>query len=278
MSSWIGTLQKSGFSIDEVGFLNLDKSVYKNWEIVGEGTYGIVLRAGDKILKIQKDIKSNNKFNKNRVVEFLREIRMQKMVYECTKGRHSLTPKIFAYGKNWVLMKNVPGKSIWDWYTSDRKGVFQKAMRAYIKALQKIHQKCGIGHFDAHGDNAMYDDKTKTIKIIDWGFAAPVSQNNLTKEGLLKRYKEVLANRLGMGWERRDVNWVTKMKRNPLGQYAIEVIPYNARFKGLKPRDNVVDFMRVILNNSNNFPAPAPMTRQEFLRSLFTPKYNNVNK
>ena len=280
MSTWLKRLQNSGFSIDEIGFLNLDKSV-NNWEIVGEGTYGIVLGSGDKILKIQKDIKSNNKFNKTRVVEFLREVRMQKMVYECTKGRASLTPKIFAYGKNWVLMKNVPGKSIWDWYTSNRKGVFQKAMRAYIKALQKIHQKCGIGHFDAHGDNAMYDDKTKTIKIIDWGFAAPVSQNNLTKEGLLKRYKEVLANRLGMGWERRDVNWVTKMKRNPLGQYAIEVIPYNARFKGLKPRDNVVDFMRVILNNSNNFPAPAPMTREQFMKSLFTPtptpKYNSAS-
>jgi serine/threonine protein kinase len=278
MSTWLKRLQNSGFSIDEIGFLNLDKSV-NNWEIVGEGTYGIVLRAGDKILKVQKDIKSNNKFNKNQVVQFLREVRMQKMVYECTKGRASLTPKIFAYGKNWVLMKNVPGKSIWDWYTSNRKGVFQKAMRAYIKALQKIHQKCGIGHFDAHGDNAMYDDKTKTIKIIDWGFAAPVSQNNLTKEGLLKRYKEVLANRLGMGWERRDVNWVTKMKRNPLGQYAIEVIPYNARFKGLKPRDNVVDFMRVILNNSNNFPAPAPMTREQFMKSLFTPpNYNSASR
>jgi serine/threonine protein kinase len=278
MSSWIGTLQKFGFSIDEIGFLNLDKSVNKNWKIVGEGTYGIVLRAGDKILKIQKDIKSNNKFNKTRVVEFLREVRMQQMVYNCTKGRHSLTPKIFAYGKNWVLMKNVSGKSIWDWYTSNRKGVFQKAMRAYIKALKKIHQKCGIGHFDAHGDNAMYDDKTKTIKIIDWGFASPVSQNNLTKEGLLKRYKEVLTNRLGMGWERRDVNWVTKMKGNPLGQYAIEVVPYNARFKGLKPKENIVDFMQMILNNSNNFPIPPPMTRQEFLRSLFTPKYNSTNK
>ena len=281
MSSWVKRLQNSGFSIDEIGFLNLDKSVNENWEIVGEGTYGIVLGSGDKILKIQKDIKSNNKFNKTRVVEFLREVRMQKMVYECTKGRASLTPKIFAYGKNWVLMKNVPGKSIWDWYTSNRKGVFQKAMRAYIKALQKIHQKCGIGHFDAHGDNAMYDDKTKTIKIIDWGFAAPVSQNNLTKEGLLKRYKEVLANRLGMGWERRDVNWVTKMKRNPLGQYAIEIIPYNARFKNLKPRNNIVDFMSLLLSNSNNFPTPAPMTRQEFMKSLFTPtptpKYNSAS-
>jgi serine/threonine protein kinase len=204
---------------------------------------------------------------------------MQKMVYECTKGRHSLTPKIFAYGKNWVLMKNVPGKSIWDWYTSNRKGVFQKAMRAYIKALKKIHRKCGIGHFDAHGDNAMYDDKTDTIKIIDWGFAAPVGQSNLTKEGLLKRYKEVLTNRLGMGWERRNVNWVTKMKGNPLGQYAIEVIPYNTRFKGLKPKENIVDFMQMILNNSNNFPIPPPMTRQEFLKSLFTPpNYNNASK
>ena len=282
MSTWLKRLQNSGFSIDEIGFLNLDKSVNKNWEIVGEGTYGIVLRAGDKILKVQKDIKSNNKFNKNQVVEFLREVRIQQMVYKCTKGRHSLTPKIFAYGKNWVLMKNVPGKSIWDWYTSNRKGVFQKAMRAYIKALKTIHQKCGIGHFDAHGNNAMYDDKTKTIKIIDWGFAAPISQNNLTKEGLLKRYKEVLTNRLGMGWERSQVNWVTKMKENPLGQYATEVVPYNARFKGLKPSENIVDFMQMILNNSNNFPIPRPMTRQEFLKSLFTPtpspKYNSTNK
>ena len=278
MSSWVKRLQNSGFSIDEIGFLNLDKSVNENWEIVGEGTYGIVLGSGDKILKIQKDIKSNNKFNKTRVVEFLREVRMQKMVYECTKGRHSLTPKIFAYGKNWVLMKNVPGKSIWDWYTSNRKGVFQKAMRAYIKALKKIHSKCGIGHFDAHGDNAMYDDKTDTVKIIDWGFASPVSQNNLTKEGLLKRYKEVLTNRLGMGWERRNVKWVTNMKGSPLGQYAIEVVPYNARFKGLKPKENIVDFMQLILNNSNNFPIPPPMTRQEFLKSLFTPKYNNTGK
>ena len=276
MSSWIGTLQKSGFSIDEVGFLNLDKSVYKNWEIVGEGTYGIVLRAGDKILKIQKDIKSNNKFNKTRVVEFLREVRMQKMVYNCTKGYRSLTPKVFAYGKNWVLMKNVPGKSIWDWYTSNRKGVFQKAMRAYIKALKKIHSKCGIGHFDAHGNNAMYDPETDSIKIIDWGFAAPVGQNNLTKEGLLKRFKEVYTNRLGMGWERRDVKWVTKMKGNPLGQYAIEVVPYNARFKGLKPKENIVDFMQIILNDANNFPIPPPPSPPP--PPPPSPNYNSANK
>jgi len=249
-----------------------------DWKIINEGNYGIILSSGDKILKVQKDILENSRINNRNVKEFLREVRMQRMVYNCTKRYRSLTPKIFAYGKNWVLMKNVPGKSIWDWYTSNRKGVFQKAMRAYIKALQTIHRKCGIGHFDAHGNNAMYDDKTDTIKIIDWGFASPVSQNNLTKEGLLKRYKEVLTNRLGMGWERRDVNWVTKMKGSPLGQYAIEVVPYNARFKGLKPKENIVDFMQMILNSSNNFPIPPPMTRQEFLKSLFTPKYNSASR
>ena len=268
MSVWFNRLQKSGFSIDEVGFLNLDKSVNDNWKIIGEGTYGIVFGAGDKILKVQKDIKTNNKFNKNRVVDFLREVRIQKIVYECTKGRSSLTPRIFAYGKNWVLMKSAPGKSIWDWYISNRKGVFQKAMRAYIKALQTIHQKCGIGHFDAHGNNAMYDPVTDSIKIIDWGFAAPIDQNNLTKQGLLKQYKKVLATKLGMGWERRQLNWVTKMKRNPLGQYAIEVIPYNARFKYLKPKENIVDFMRFILSNTNNFPTPTPVTRKDFLKSM----------
>ena len=268
MSVWFNRLQKSGFSIDEVGFLNLDKSVNDNWKIIGEGTYGIVFGAGDKILKVQKDIKTNNKFNKNQVMDFLREVKIQKMVYECTKGRSSLTPRIFAYGKNWVLMKNAPGKSIWDWYTSNRKGVFQKAMRAYIKALKKIHQKCGIGHFDAHGNNAMYDPVTDSIKIIDWGFAAPIDQNNLTKEGLLKRYKKVLTNKLGMGWERREVEWVTKMKRNPLGQYAIEVIPYNARFKYLKPKENIVDFMRLILRNTNNFPVMSPVSRKDFLKSM----------
>jgi len=268
MSVWFNRLQKSGFSIDEVGFLNLDKSVNDNWKIIGEGTYGIVFGAGDKILKVQKDIKTNNKFNKNQVMDFLREVKIQKMVYECTKGRSSLTPRIFAYGKNWVLMKNAPGKSIWDWYTSNRKGVFQKAMRAYIKALKKIHQKCGIGHFDAHGNNAMYDPVTDSIKIIDWGFATPIDQNNLTKEGLLKRYKKVLTNKLGMGWERREVEWVTKMKRNPLGQYAIEVIPYNARFKYLKPKENIVDFMRLILRNTNNFPVMSPVSRKDFLKSM----------
>jgi serine/threonine protein kinase len=268
MSSWISTLQKSGFSIDEIGFLNLNKSVNKNWKIVGEGTYGIVFSFGDKILKVQKDIKSNNKFNKNRVVEFLREVNLQKMVYNCTKGRSSLTPKIFAYGKNWVLMKNAPGKSIWEWYISNRKGVFQKAMRAYINALKKIHKRCGIGHFDAHGDNAMYDPETNSIKIIDWGFATSINQNNITKQGLLKRYKKVLTNKLGMGWERREVEWVTKMKRNPLGQYAIEVIPYNARFKDLKPKDNIADFMKLILSNTNNFPTPTPVSRKDFLKSM----------
>ena len=268
MSVWINRLEKSGFSIDEVGFLNLDKSVNDNWKIIGEGTYGIVFGSDDKILKVQKDIKTNNKFNKNRVVDFLREVRIQKIVYECTKGRSSLTPRIFAYGKNWVLMKSAPGKSIWDWYISNRKGVFQKAMRAYIKALQTIHRKCGIGHFDAHGNNAMYDPVTNSIKIIDWGFAAPIDQNNLTKQGLLKQYKKVLATKLGMGWERRQLNWVTKMKRNPLGQYAIEVIPYNARFKYLKPKENIVDFMRFILSNTNNFPTPTPVTRKDFLKSM----------
>jgi len=268
MSVWFNRLQKSGFSIDEVGFLNLDKSVNDNWKIIGEWKYGIVFGSDDKILKVQKDIKTNNKFNKNRVVDFLREVRIQKIVYECTKGRSSLTPRIFAYGKNWVLMKSAPGKSIWDWYISNRKGVFQKAMRAYIKALQTIHRKCGIGHFDAHGNNAMYDPVTNSIKIIDWGFAAPIDQNNLTKQGLLKQYKKVLATKLGMGWERRQLNWVTKMKRNPLGQYAIEVIPYNARFKYLKPKENIVDFMRFILSNTNNFPTPTPVTRKDFLKSM----------
>ena len=71
-----------------------------------------------------------------------------------------------------------------------------------------------------------------------------------------------------MGWERRNVNWVTKMKGNPLGQYAIEVVPYNARFKGLKPKENIVDFMQMILDETNNFPTPPPMTRAEFLKSL----------
>jgi hypothetical protein len=41
----------------------------------------------------------------------------------------------------------------------------------------------------------------------------------------------------------------------------------------------VVDFMRVILNNSNNFPAPAPMTREQFMKSLFTPpNYNSASR
>ena len=272
MTSWVKKLRKSGFSIDEAGFLDLEYSMLGDWKIVNEGSYGIILSSGDKILKIQKNISENNKFNNKTVGEFLKEVKMQQMVYTCTKGYRSLTPKIFAYGKNWVLMKNVPGKSIWDWYISNRKGVFQKAMRAYIKALQKIHRTCGIGHFDAHGSNAMYDAKTGAIKIIDWGFATPISKNNLTKEGMLKRYKEVLTNRLGMGWERRDVDWVTNMKKSPVGQYAIEVIPYNARFKNLKPKENIVDFMMMILDETNNFPTQPPMTRAEFLKSLI----NNV--
>jgi len=180
------------------------------------------------------------------------------------------------------LMKSAPGLTITQWYNVDRKGVFQKAMRAYIKALQKIHRKCGIGHFDAHGSNAVYDRMTGAIKIIDWGYAAPISQNNLTREGMLKKYKETLANRLGPRWERDHANWTKKMKTNVIGQYAIEIIPYNARFKNLKPRNNIVDFMSLILSNANNFPTPAPMTRQEFLKSLFTPtpspKYNSANK
>ena len=270
MSYWVKKLRKSGFDIDEVGFLNIDRSMLGDWKIINEGNYGIILSSKDKILKIQKSIRENNKFNNNSVSEFLREVKIQQMVYTCTKGYRSLTPKIFSYGKNWVLMKNVPGKSIWDWYKSNRKGVFQKAMRAYIKTLQKIHRTCGIGHFDAHGDNAMYDEKTGAIKIIDWGFATPISKNNLTKEGMLKRYKKVYTNKLGAGWERSEVNWVTKMKRNPMGQYAIEIVPYNARFKDLKPKENIVDFMIMMLNEANNFPTPAPMTRAEFLKTLIT--------
>jgi len=66
-----------------------------------------------------------------------------------------------------------------------------------------------------------------------------------------------------------------------MGQYAIEIVPYNARFKDLKPKENIVDFMIMMLNEANNFPTPAPMTRAEFLKSLFTPtpnpKYNSAN-
>ena len=114
MTSWVKKLRKSGFSIDEAGFLDLKYSMLGDWKIINEGSYGIILSSGDKILKIQKNISENNKFNNNIVGEFLKEVKMQQMVYTCTKGYRSLTPKIFSYGKNWVLMKNVPGKSIWD--------------------------------------------------------------------------------------------------------------------------------------------------------------------
>lgn len=272
MSTWVKRLQKSGFLINEAGFLNLKRSKYHGWKITNEGTYGIILSSGDKILKINKFIKSYNKFDDNNVRDFNREVKFQKMVYECTKNRSSLTPKIFAYGKNWILMKRVTGKTIWDWYISDRRGVFQKAIRAYIKALQIIHKKCGIGHFDAHGNNAVYDEKTKNIKIIDWGFAAPINRTKITKEGLLKRYKEVLKNKLGSGWEFKEIDWITRMKMNPLGQYAIEVVPYNTRFKQLKPKENVVDFMLVmILRNTDNFPSAKPITQRELVKGLFSP-------
>jgi len=269
MSYWVKKLRKSGFDIDEVGFLNIYRSNH-DWQFINKGEDGKILRSNDKILKIQMDIEENNKFNKRRVNEFMKEIKMQKMVYTCTKGYRALTPKIFAYGKNWILMKNVPGRTISDWYKSNREDVFQKAMRAYIKALQKIHRTCGIGHFDAHGGNAMYDDKTNTIKIIDWGWAAMISKNNLTKEGILKRYKEVYSNKIASGKTRNDINWITKLKRNPVGQYAIEIVPYNARFKDLKPKENIVDFIQVILNSSNNFPTYVPMTRARSLKTLIT--------
>ena len=263
MDTWIEKLLKLGVSIDEDGFLNMhsiNASVSRKglqnargWTVVGEGVYGLALRNEDKILKIQKDIKRKNMFDKERVKNFQREVKMQQMVYDCTKTTKSLTPKIFAYGKNWVLMKNAPGKTIDDWFKTNRKGVFQKAMRAYIKALQTIHRKCGIAHFDAHGNNAMYDDKTDTIKIIDWGFSVPVNRNNLTKEGLLKRYKERLGSK--SSWE-----WMAELRSSPLRQYAIEILPYNARFRSLKPDDNIFDFMKAILRNTNNFPV-SPKTK-----------------
>jgi len=262
MDTWIEKLRKLGVSIDEDGFLDMfsinasiegkGRQNARGWSVVGEGSYGLALRNEDKILKIQKNIKRKDTFDKERVKNFQREVKTQQMIYDRTKTTKSLTPKIFAYGKNWVLMKNAPGKTIFDWFTTNRKGVFQKAMRAYIKALQTIHQKCGIAHFDAHGDNAIYNPETDTIKIIDWGKSVPVNRNNLTKEGMLKRYKERLS---GKNWQ-----WMADLRSSPLRQYAIEILPYNARFRSLKPDDNIFDFMEAILRNTNNFPV-SPKTK-----------------
>ena len=262
MDTWIEKLRKLGVSIDEDGFLDMfsinasiegkGRQNARGWSVVGEGSYGLALRNEDKILKIQKNIKRKDTFDKERVKNFQREVKTQQMIYDYTKTTKSLTPKIFAYGKNWVLMKNAPGKTIFDWFTTNRKGVFQRAMRAYIKALQTIHQKCGIAHFDAHGDNAIYNPETDTIKIIDWGKSVPVNRNNLTKEGMLKRYKERLS---GKNWQ-----WMADLRSSPLRQYAIEILPYNARFRSLKPDDNIFDFMEAILRNTNNFPV-SPKTK-----------------
>ena len=86
MSYWVKKLRKSGFDIDEVGFINIDRSMLGDWKIINEGNYGIILSSKDKILKIQKRIRENNKFNNNIVGEFLREVKIQQMVYTCTKG------------------------------------------------------------------------------------------------------------------------------------------------------------------------------------------------
>lgn len=274
MSEWINKLRKDGFHIDEDGFLEPRKSVNKGaWKFYTRGTYGVILRSGDKILKIQEFVENNNDIR-----DFKKEIEIQSLVYNCTKEYRSLTPKIFSAGKNWILMKNVPGYTITYWYKTDRKGVFQQAMRAYIKALQTIHRKCGIGHFDAHGSNAVYDRWTGAIKIIDWGFALPITQNNLTKEGMTNKYKESIVKKLGPEWINEHSNWMKRKKSNVVGQYAIEVLPYNTRFKNLNPRNNIVDFMRLLLSNSNNFPTSGSMTRKEFTNSILSPSKRKNNR
>lgn len=243
MDKIIDSLRNDGFQIDENGFLNTKGTkISKGWKYLTKGSYGIIIKKGNMIMKIQQFSNTNNNLK-----NFKKEIDTQMMVYNCTKTRRSLTPKIFAYGKNWILMKKVPGYTISYWYRTDRKGVFQHAIRAYINALKTIHRKCGIGHFDAHGGNAVYDRWTGAIKILDWGFAEPVSENDLTREGMLKKYKEIYNRKMGSKWKA-----TSNHKKNLIGQFGIEVIPYNKRFDNLKPKNNIADFLTILLNNSNN--------------------------
>ena len=97
MTNWVKKLRKEGLFITPDNYLDLEYSMTGKLKRIGkeEGRHGIIFQIGDKILKVDKIIKNDagkNNYYIKKEKEFQQEVRIQEIVYQCTKTNFSGHP------------------------------------------------------------------------------------------------------------------------------------------------------------------------------------------
>lgn len=123
--------------------------------LIGDGAYGKVYDIGDGVLVKVGEIPESEKT----ILDKLKSV--------------PNVPRVLAYGRSKVkedhaimAMTKVPGVPIEKLSESEQKRAFDMV----YPLLRKIHEK-GISHNDLHGGNILYDRKTNSVSLIDFGLA-----------------------------------------------------------------------------------------------------------
>lgn len=197
-------------TLDQGGLVRINKEIYsfvmkendsKKSHILGEGTYGRVkLLQNVKDPEDQKALKvlfANGKpVVKSQTEDYQEFVRELQISIALERGSEEVMEKAGENGHTSFcgVLDVIPGMKLNDYLKANKKNpnlTLEKRLKILLlcmKELQWLHNKNFV-HRDLHAGNFMYDEKTDTVKIIDFGRAnkLPSSTEELSqKEALVK--------------------------------------------------------------------------------------------
>lgn len=162
--------------------------------LIGEGSYGKVKLAQDLtnhsiiVVKIQIIHKKHRKFKD---IEISNEERIQELLNYFIGSTRVNKPKknIFKY---YTFSKYIKGENLNIYLEQNKHITINEMIAIFIKILEELnyfHNHVNIVHGDLNFLNILYDPKTCTLKIIDFGFSAIADQYGMIRFRHLKSNK-----------------------------------------------------------------------------------------
>lgn len=159
--------------ITQCAMLFLHDHGYTVDQKIGEGKYGSVY-----ILCKKDNCDYVVKYGKlNDVNNFEKEVRIQEMASKIKNNKGvRIAPKIYDYGLcnnyYYIIQERIHGKTLHSLTTTDQVNMFD-VKNIIIDAINTIGLLFinNIIHYDIHVGNMMWDEKSNSIRIIDYGMA-----------------------------------------------------------------------------------------------------------
>jgi len=159
-----------------IPFKNLGKK--HSWKHIAAGGFGIVYKAKYKGKNVAvKQLQINSYSGTEHMID---EVKKEIILMQKISGLSDVFPIIYGAlqrGRNiYMVMELAKGKELYDYFEDDYLFKALSQQQKYniicklLKALKILHQN-GVVHSDIKLENIMYDRKTNTVKLMDYGLS-----------------------------------------------------------------------------------------------------------